>query len=120
MPLSPAPTTADLVRLEAASHALFSPLAAPDVDAWRREAMRATSGLLGADRALFMLLSTLQVRLSDGADPAYLTVYDQHVAEVTDRGPRPSDPVIQRWLDERRRVGQEVITNALAARLLAA
>ncbi len=112
-------SSADLARLEAASRTLLSPLAAPDADAWRREAIAAASALLGADCGLFMLSSAPQVHVSDTTDPAFLAVYDQHVAEVTAAGPRLSDAVMQRWVDERRRVGQEVVTNALADRLLA-
>ena len=112
-------TTADLARLEAASRTLLSPLSAPDVDAWRRASIETASALLGADCGLFMLSSAPRVHYSDRTDAAFLSVYDQHVAEVTAHGPRLSDVVMQRWIDERRRVGQEVVTNALADRLLA-
>ncbi|PAP75984.1 helix-turn-helix transcriptional regulator [Rubrivirga marina] len=112
-------TSTDLSRLESASRTLLSPLAAPDVDAWRSEAIASASALLGADCGLFMLSSAPRVHVSDTTDAAFLAVYDQHVAEVTARGPRLSDAVMQRWLDERRRVGQEVVTNALADDLLA-
>lgn len=112
-------TSDTLACLEATSRVLLSPLAAPDVDVWRRDALDAAAALLGADRGLFMLSTAPRVHLSVRADEAYLGVYDQHVAEVTPRGPRLLDPVMQRWLEERRRTGQEVVTNALADRLLA-
>jgi hypothetical protein len=117
--VTPTLTTGDLVRLDSVSRALLSPLAAPDLHAWRREVIKTTSALLGAERGQFMLSTALDVHFNETADPASLaaTAYDQHVEAV--RRPRLRDAVMQRWVDERRRVGQEVVTNALADRLLA-
>lgn len=42
--MTPTLATGDLVRLESASRALLSPLAAPDLNAWRREVIE-TAGV---------------------------------------------------------------------------
>lgn len=112
-------TTQDLARLEEASRALLSPLAAPSVDAWRSEVLRAVGALIGADVGLFMLSTAPTVHFSDTLDPCFLAAYDRPVEGVGPDGVRLGDPVIMRWLSERRRHQQEVFDNASANALLA-
>jgi DNA-binding CsgD family transcriptional regulator len=112
-------TTDDLARLQDASRALLSPLAAPSVDAWRAEVLRAVGDLLGADVGLFMLSTAPTVHFSDTLDPRFLAAYDRPVEGVGPDGVRMGDPVIMRWLCERRRHRQEVFDNASANALLA-
>lgn len=112
-------TTQDLARLEEASRALLSPLAAPSVDAWRSEVLRAVGALVGADVGLFMLSTAPTVHFSDTLEPSFLAAYDRPVQGVGPDGVRLGDPVIMRWLSERRRHQQEVFDNASANALLA-
>jgi DNA-binding CsgD family transcriptional regulator len=48
-------TLDDLARIEQATRVLLSPLAAPDADAWRQEAMRAVGDVLGASSGTFLI-----------------------------------------------------------------
>jgi DNA-binding CsgD family transcriptional regulator len=112
-------SSSQLAQVEHASRALLSPLAVPDIDAWRSEVLGTLRTLLRADGGMFMLSTATQVHFSDRSDHRLRNAYDDFLAESTPQGPRLSDPVLQTWLDERRRVRQEVVTDTLVDRLLA-
>jgi DNA-binding CsgD family transcriptional regulator len=109
----------DFTRFEGASRALLSPLAYPSVDVWRGEVLRTVRELLGADVGLFMLSSAPVVHFSESMDEAALAGYNRPLEGADGEGVRLSDPVIRRWLSERRRTRQEVFHNAAVDALLA-
>ena len=102
--MAPSLTTADLTRLEAATRVLVSPLVAPDIDAWRYEAMGAVSRVVGADSATSYLPGHERVVAYSGMDPRFGDLIEEFTAGVwTHQGssPDPVLPTFHRGLIER-------------------
>jgi DNA-binding CsgD family transcriptional regulator len=112
-------TTEDLARFEGASRVLLAPLAAPSVNEWRAEVLRAVRDFLGADAGLFMLSSAPVIHYSESLDEDVLAAYNRPLQGADEEGVKLADPVITRWLVERRKHRQEVFDNAAVDRLLA-
>ncbi len=99
MPLS----ADDLARLEGASRALLSPLAAPDARAWRAGVLSALRELLGTNRTFFAL--PLDGRLdyyTDDMDGADVQRFAHFVTEPTPGFFGSTDGALDRWFTQRR------------------
>jgi len=111
-------TSDGLARLGEATRILLSPLAAPDVDAWRRQAMGAVCGVLGAQTGTFTLPGRPCVVQVFELDDGVTQVANHYLSAVcSEQGPAP-DPALDDWyrVTKDRRV--EVWDMYLADRLL--
>lgn len=107
-------TASDLARCEAASRALLSPLAAPSVNAWRRDVNRAIRELFHGDAVLFMMPGTDRLVYSDDAQDVAVD-FSSYISITPEGQMAVADPVLQPWAALRRRDGVEVFdrrTNA--------
>ena len=92
-------TSADLARMEVAARTFLSPLAAPSVDAWRAEAMRAFADALGAETATFTLAGQPQVVVAHGLDDETARGIDAFTSGPwSGTGPSP-DPALDVFYD---------------------
>ena len=111
-------TLDDLVRLEAASRVLLSPLAAPDPAAWRREAIRAMCGLFGADAGLFFLPGGADVIVAEGFDDAGLARWRHYAERAVEAVPESPDAAVAAFTRNRRARQAEVIDTAVVHALV--
>ena len=98
-------STDALSRLEAATRALVSPLALPDADAWRDEAMRTVAEVVGADSATFYLPGREHVVAYQGLDPRFGDLIQTFTGAVwtgSSESPDPVLPTFHHTLVERR------------------
>ncbi|MDX1420680.1 MAG: helix-turn-helix transcriptional regulator [Rubricoccaceae bacterium] len=110
-------STGDLARLEAATRALVSPLAVPDVDAWRREVNAQIGQLLGGRHTLFRLPTGDGAHYTDdGHDiTAGLMAFAQ---EVTPDMITYWDEAPNVWHTDRRPLGIEAFTWEVVAEVV--
>ena len=117
-------TAETLARLDAASRALASPLAAPDAHAWRAGAARAVRLAVGADHAVFGLTDAADPYVLDGLDAAQWAPYAAHVtprpaAPDDPASWRTADPVVDHWLAAHQHAGGGAFDETVMARALA-
>ncbi|HEX8385019.1 MAG TPA: LuxR C-terminal-related transcriptional regulator [Rubricoccaceae bacterium] len=111
-------STGDLERLEAASRALLSPLAAPTVDAWRQNAMDAAVALLGGRSAMFALPHPgLEFYASTGVDPHAVRDMTAYIAERARNTGEAPDPLINRFYQRRDELNLEAFDYDLMRRV---
>ncbi|WP_412061748.1 response regulator transcription factor [Rubrivirga sp. IMCC45206] len=111
--------TSDAVaRLGEATRTLLSPLAAPDVDAWRRDAMGAVCGVVGAETGTFTLPGRPCVVQVYALDDGVSQVANRYLEDVcSEQGPAP-DPVLDAWYRVTTARGVEVWDMHVADHLL--
>lgn len=97
--------TDGLARLEEATRTLLSPLAAPDVDTWRQEAMRATCAALGAESGSFTFPGRSKVVVLFGLDERLAGMIDHFTGATwsgTGTSPEPLLDEFYRLIVQRR------------------
>ena len=90
-------SSAALARLEAASRVLVGPLAAPDVDAWRAQALVALGEALGAEGGTFHFPG--RIPATRAMDDAHIRLLDAFVSPPWQRTGLSPDPVISGFHD---------------------
>ena len=114
-------STDDLLQLESASRTLLSPLAAPSVDEWRREATRSVASALHADSSLFGLPRSSSDShayfFSETLDSGVLQVIVDAVGDPNHF--RPSrDPIVNLFFERRGAASTEVFDMPLIEQLV--
>ncbi|PAP75988.1 helix-turn-helix transcriptional regulator [Rubrivirga marina] len=107
--MGPTLTAADLVRLETASRALMSPLAAASPEAWLAEAGGAVRDLVGGTGVVLQFPTSAVPYFSDDATEVSTGVLD-YTQEIQWDGVRFSDPVVDAWNRMRRESRMETFS----------
>lgn len=116
--MDPTLRSGDLARLEAASRALVSPLAAPSVDAWRQQVLESMCALFGGRSAMFALPHPdVPFYASTGIDSSAIRDMTNHIAERARNVGDAPDPLINRFYQRREELNLEVFDADLMLRV---
>lgn len=107
----------DLRRYERASRAMLAPLAAKDVDAWRRDVNEAVRDLVGGDKSIFLLPQGERLFFSE-EEPDLADSVERFVTAHTSEGLRLSDPVVDLWQRLRWKTSMESFSWATNAEMI--
>lgn len=111
-------TPDDLVRWEAASRVLVSPLAAPSLEEWQREVCRTLRDLFCTDRSLVAFPVGADFAFSEDLEPHTITGIEHFMKAPALHGQGSEDPLVDLFFQRRHQRGIDAVNYATVNQIL--